>query len=745
MAEKVDLSLFVERLDDGNERVELAVDGGERGLSLGEIESRLAALPGLATARLNLTTRRLVLTWSAGAFEPSLALELLDELGLRAYPLTIDRSEEQETRYANWLLKCLGVAGFAAMNIMLLSVSVWSGNVSDITPETRDFFHWTSALIALPAIAYAGQPFFVSALRALRQRELNMDVPISLGILLALCMSVYETWSHAEHAYFDSAVMLVLFLLAGRTLDHMMRRKTRAAASNLASLKGDTAHRMGADDALVTVPVAALQPGDRVFVKPGERVPADAIILSGRSAIDDSALTGETLPRDVAPGERVHAGGLNGEGALTLRVTSAASGSVLDEVERLLQQAAEAKSRYLRLADRVSRMYAPVVHVTAFATAIGWLLVGASLHKAIIIAIAVLIITCPCALALAVPAVQVVATGALFRSGVLLNASDALERIATVDTVVFDKTGTLTLPEPRVANRGDVEADLFAAATRLALSSRHPLAMAVARDASERRPYADAVEERGRGVRAIVDGVELRLGSRDFCDAAHLPAAAEGVSTIFVRRGADVARLEVRQSLRADARETVAALKARGLDLVILSGDRPEPVAAVAAELGIAEWRGGVTPAEKIAFIKELKAKGRKPLMVGDGLNDAPALAAASASISPIAAVDIARAQADAVFLGERLAPVLSALETSHLAHRLMRENLAISVFYNVFAVPLAVLGFVTPLIAAAAMSGSSLVVTLNALRARPRAKARAQAQAGPATPATRQEPSWTS
>lgn len=744
MAEKVDLSLFVERLDDGAERVELAVDGGERGLSLGEIESRLAALPGLATARLNLTTRRLVLTWSAGAFDPALALDLLEELGLRAYPLTIDRSEEQETRYANWLLKCLGVAGFAAMNIMLLSVSVWSGNVSDITPETRDFFHWTSALIALPAVAYAGQPFFVSALRALRQRELNMDVPISLGIVLALCMSVYETWSHAEHAYFDSAVMLVLFLLAGRTLDHMMRRKTRAAASNLASLKGDTAHRMGVDDALVTVPVAALQLGDRVFVKPGERVPADAIILSGRSAVDDSALTGETLPREVAPGERVHAGGLNGEGALTLRVTAAASGSVLDEVERLLQQASEAKSRYLRLADRVSRKYAPVVHVTALATAIGWLLVGAGLHKAIVIAIAVLIITCPCALALAVPAVQVVATGALFRSGVLLNSGDALERIATVDTVVFDKTGTLTLPEPRVANRGEIAPDLFATATRLALSSRHPLAMAAARDAVERRPYADAIEERGQGVRAIVDGVEIRLGSRAFCDAAHLPAGAEGASVIFVRRGADVARLDIRQSLRVDARETVAALKALGLDLVILSGDRPEPVAAVAADLGIADWRGGVTPAQKIAFVEELKAKGRKPLMVGDGLNDAPALAAASASISPIAAVDLARAQADAVFLGERLAPVLFALRTSRLANRLMRENLAISVLYNLVAVPLAVLGYVTPLIAAAAMSGSSLVVTLNALRARPRAQTQAAPQAASAA-ATRQEPSWTS
>jgi Cu2+-exporting ATPase len=718
MVETVDYSLFVDRPGDGLSRIEFAVEGGEAPLSLGAIERTLAALPGLDDARLNLTKRRVTLAWRDAAFDPATAIAALRELGVRSHPLRVDHGEEAETRHAQWLLKCLGVAAFATMNIMLLSVSVWAGNASDISPETRDFFHWLSALIAIPAVAYAGQPFFRSAAAALGRRELNMDVPISLGVLLAVGMSLYETANHAEHAYFDSATMLLLFLLAGRFLDQSMRRRTRAAAGNLAALKGETARRLGAGDEPVTVPVAALQPGDRVVVRPGERIPADGVVLSGASTLDDSVITGETARRPVAAQDRVHAGGLNFEGALVVEVTAAAADSLLDEIERLVDRAADAKSRTLRLADRVARRYAPVVHVTAFATAVGWMLAGAGVHTAIVTAIAVLIITCPCALALAVPAVQVVASGALFRAGVLLNASDALERCAGVDTIVFDKTGTLTLPKPGVANRADVAPDLLAAAGRLAQSSRHPLALALAREARDRRPLPDATEEPGRGVRATIEGAEARLGSPAFCDVA-APGPAAG-STICFRLGERTAVFAIRQTLRPEAVETAQALAGMGLRLIILSGDAPAAVAPIAETLRIAEARGGLKPADKIAAVEALKAEGRKVLMVGDGLNDAPALAAADASLSPIAAVDLARAQADAVFLGETLAPVADMLRVSRKAMALMRQNLGIAVVYNVIAVPLAILGYVTPLVAAAAMSGSSIIVTLNALRAGP-------------------------
>jgi Cu2+-exporting ATPase len=718
MAETIDLSLFVERRD-GAAHIDLAVEGIACGACIRRIESGIKALPGVLDARLNFANRRLAVDWREADLDAAHVVAALERIGYRAHPFRPERAELDEARHAAWLMRCLAVAGFAAMNIMLLSVSVWSGNVTDMTPETRDFFHWVSALIALPAAAYAGRPFFASAVAALRARRLNMDVPISLGVILALGMSVVETIGHATHAYFDSAIMLLFFLLCGRYLDHAMRRKTRAVAGNLAALKAETAHRIGDTGEVVAVPAAALAPGDRLLVRPGERIPADGTVLGGTSEIDDSLVIGETARRAVAAGAVVYAGSTNFSGALTLRVTAAGAGTLIDEVERLLDKAVAARSRYRRLADRAARFYAPVVHATAALTALGWLAAGATLHDAVVTAIAVLIITCPCALALAIPAVQVVASGALFRRGIILNAGDAIERLAEVDTVVLDKTGTLTLPEPRVANAAEIDADLLKLAARLALSSRHPLAVAVAREAHDKWPLDGAVEEPGQGVRAIIDGVEARLGSPAFCgvDAAALPDAA-GTSVIAFACGDRHALLAVRQQLRSDTAATVAALTARGLNIRIMSGDRPAAVAPVAAALGIAQWRAGMKPAEKIAAIEGLAASGRRVLMVGDGINDAPALAASHVSLSPISAADLAQAQADAVFLGDRLAPVVDAVRIAVRARALMRQNLWLAVIYNAIAVPVAIAGMATPLIAAIAMSGSSLLVTLNALRA---------------------------
>lgn len=717
-ADRVDYSLFVEQRGDGVSRIDLALES-EGDIAINQIERELRATPGLDEARLNLTRRRLTLGWRSDDFDPQTAIRLLEGFGVRAHPIRVDRGEEAAARHAQWLLKCLAVAAFAMMNIMLLSVSVWAGNETGISTETRDFFHWLSALIAVPAAGYAIQPFLRSAVAALKRGELNMDVPISLGVVLAIAMSIYETAHSARDAYFDSAMMLLMFLLAGRYLEQAMRRRTRAAAGNLTALKGETARRLAADGSAVTVPVAALAAGDVVQLRPGERSPADGVVASGASSFDDGLITGETLLRPVRAGDSVYAGGLNGEGALTVRVTRGGAHSLIDEIERLLEQAADAKSRTLRLVDRVARLYAPMVHVAAAGTAIVWLILGATLHDALVTAIAVLIITCPCALALAVPAVQVVASGALFRGGVLLNAGDALERVAECDVVVFDKTGTLTTPHAVLVDRDAAPAQALAMAGRLAQSSRHPLALALAREAADRRPYDEAREEPGRGVVAMIDGVEARLGARDFCGLPPAEDDASARSAIAFRRGDVTALFHVRQTLRADAAQTVAALKALGLDVMILSGDAAAPVAEAARALDVADWAAAMKPADKIARIAQLRAAGRKPLMVGDGLNDAPALAAAHASLSPIAAVDLARAQADAVFLGERLGPVVSCVRMSRRAMGLMRQNLAIAVIYNVIAVPLAMMGHLTPLLAAAAMSGSSVIVTLNALRAR--------------------------
>jgi len=377
----------------------------------------------------------------------------------------------------------------------------------------------------------------------------------------------------------------------------------------------------------------------------------------------------------------------------------------------------------VQLADRASRLYAPVVHITAALTMLGWVALGASWHDAIVTAIAVLIITCPCALGLAIPAVQTVVAGAMFREGVLINSGDAIERVSSVDTVVFDKTGTLTLPDLDVVNARNIPEDVFQLAGRLALASRHPVAAAVAGAAGARAPLSGAVEEPGRGVRAVVDGVEVRLGSPSFCNADGLAneilSGDPEVSVVAFRRGDQCHVFAVRQQLRADAADAIAALKSRGIAVELLSGDREQAVQHAAQELGVSVWRAGVTPAEKIARIEQLKRQGRKVMMVGDGMNDAPSLAAATVSMSPVSATHLSQATADLVFMGKALSPVVAAIDYSRKAVALMKQNIWLAVGYNALAVPVAIMGLATPLIAAAAMSGSSVLVMLNAMRAR--------------------------
>lgn len=714
-----DLSGYVQSRADGTE-IDFAVEGILCGACIGVIERAVARMAGAPEARVNYTTRRLHVRWTEANFEPADVARVLAPLGYIVRPFDLAEADDEDTRRLRALVRCLAISGFAAMNVMLLSVSVWAGNVSDIDVNTRDMFHWISALIALPAAFFSGQPFFRSAFGALRARSLNMDVPISVGICLALAMSVLETATHAHQAYYESALMLMFFLLAGRVLDHTMRVRTRAVVNNFASLRAYQAFRLGPDGAITEVPVKALRRGDVVLVHPGEKFPIDGKVVSGSSEIDDSLVTGESRYRKIEPGDPVYAGSLNLSGSVRAEVHAAGSDTLLQEIERLLETASTGRSRYVLLADRVARYYAPAVHLGALLTGIGWLSVGASLHDAIVAAIAVLIVTCPCALALAIPAVHVVTSGTLFRRRLLLRNSDALERLADVDTIVFDKTGTLTRPEPGIANRADVPAALLATAARLALSSRHALARGIAAEARAQAPFENVVEEPGRGVRTNVDGEEVRLGSLEFCGVE--TKGFEGdrrLSVIAVRQGTKSCVLQLRQVIRPDAAACIQWLKAKGLRLEILSGDTVLAVCHIATQLGIDAAQGAVKPAEKVRHLEALRDQGRRVLMVGDGLNDAPALAFAHASLSPSTAADISQSVADAIFLGEDLQPVCDAIGGSRRAMQLMRENLWLAVLYNLFAVPLAIFGVLTPLLAAAGMSASSLIVTFNALRAR--------------------------
>jgi Cu2+-exporting ATPase len=618
------------------------------------------------------------------------------------------------------LLKRVGVAGFAAANIMLLSVSVWSGATGDLPPSAQSLFHWLSALIALPAVAYAGQPFFRSAAQALRSRRLNMDVPISLGVTLATAMSLYETLRGSEQVYFDAAVTLLFFLLVGRTLDQRMRARAAGAAANLLGLRGTAATVVAPDGSTARVSTRQLLPGMRVLTAAGERFAADGRIVEGRGEVDESLITGETLPRAVAPGDLVYAGTVNLSGPMLTEATATDQNTLLNEIARLMSAAEQARGRYVRLADRAAQLYAPAVHILGLTTFLGWLLTGHGWETALTAAVAVLIITCPCALALAVPAVQVAATSRLFGKGVLVKAADGLERLAEVDTVVFDKTGTLTLGEPALAHPCAVNRETLAQAAALAAASRHPYARAVVRAATAAglavRPADNVREVPGHGLeRAVTDGGTERLGSAAWCGVD----AALGETAPVWYRASDgtTVGFELKDRLRPDAGEVVGRLQDACYATELLSGDRAAAVAPAAAGSAIRSWKAGQLPGDKIARLEELKAEGRKVLMVGDGLNDAPALAAAHASLSPASAADISQTAADAVVQGDRLAPILETLAVARAARRMALQNFAIALCYNCVFVPLAVAGFVTPLIAAVAMSASSIAVTANAVR----------------------------
>lgn len=707
---------YVRHHADGSDEVGLIVEDADCGACLVEIEDALRQINGVTRARVNLALRRLSVAWNPAQLTAADIAVALSRLGYRATPYDpslLDRLADDEDRR---LLRAMAVAGFAGANIMLLSVSVWAGHDGSMLDSTRALFHWLSALIAIPVVAYSGRPFFRSAARALAAGRVNMDVPISLGVLLAVGASVFETVRNGQHAYFDAAVMLLFFLLIGRYLDQRLRARARDIAGNVLALRGIAATVIAADGSRHAVPAAELTPGMRVAIAAGDRIPADGVIAAGRADIDESILTGESRARTADSGHEVYAGTLCLNGALELRVARPERTSLIAEIGRLMETAGQHRSAYTRLADRWARGYAPTVHVLAAGTYAAWLAVGAGWHTALMCAIAVLIITCPCALGLAVPAVQVVAVGRLLKQGLIVKAGDALERLAEVDSVVLDKTGTVTSGELALIDDGGAAPALLAAAAGAATGSRHPLARALVRAVPTRRAVSDVREVAGCGIEALVDGRRLRVGSRAWCAASG--RADDACSELWLAwDGAAPVRLRFADTMRADAGALVARLQSAGLSVELLSGDHDAAVAAAARATAVSDYRAGVRPAEKISRLSELAGAGRKVLMVGDGLNDAPALAAAHVSLSPATAADVSQSAADIILLGAGIAPIGDAIVTARLARRRMVENFALAIAYNMIAVPIAMLGLATPLVAAVAMSGSSLIVSLNALR----------------------------
>ncbi|MDT9598512.1 heavy metal translocating P-type ATPase [Sphingosinicella rhizophila] len=674
---------------------------------ISKIERGLEPVAGIAAARVNFTSRHVAVDHLPELSLPDIQAEIAN-LGFEAQPIPSAGAQPGSSE-TGALIRATAVAGFAAMNVMLLSVSVWSG----ASGVTKDLFHAISALIAIPTVAYSGRVFFKSAWRALRHGRTNMDVPISIGVLLVTAMSLFETLTGGPHAYFDGAVMLLFFLLLGRLLDSVMRDRARNGIASLLKQRAAGALVLKEGGASEWIEAERLAPGMRIMVAAGERLAADGIVEAGASSMDSSLLTGESVPKRIAAGDEVHAGTMNMGAPLTVRVTAAGPDTVIADMARLMEQAGQGRSRYVRIADRAARLYAPTVHALAAASFLTWLAMGAGWHQALLVATAVLIITCPCALGLAVPVAQVVAAGALMRIGILVKDGSALERLAEADRILFDKTGTLTLGRPEPVNLDAVPANLKPILLGLARASRHPLSQSLRRSLEREGIMAAELtglaEEPGFGVRAFDKAVAVSLGR---------PARSTGdaLATSFtVGDGAPIL-LHFRDAIRPDAAAMLKRLEAMGLEASIVSGDRPAAVLPVARALRLTA-QTGMQPRDKLDAIARLSGGGHKVLMVGDGLNDGPALAAGHASMAPASASDVGQTAADMIFLGDSLAPVAAAIRLARRTMRIVGQNFAIAIGYNIIAVPLAFAGLVTPLVAALAMSGSSIIVVGNALR----------------------------
>ena len=693
----------------------LAVEGMHCAGCAFKIEKLLNANENV-NARVNVTERRLTLVWQGDKKRANEMLQSATRLGFRFSPVQdADAAEEKQTRE---ILRCMAAAGFAAGNVMVFSFALWFSSRADMGGTTRDMMHWFAALISLPAVVYAGRPFFASAWQTIRGGHTNMDVPISVALLLTTGVSLLETLRGSEHVYFDSVTMLLFLLLVGRYLDARARTRTRHAAADLLSLMDGTATVMNGMDTR-RLPAKDITAGMELLVAKGEKVLADGTATC-EVLVDASIITGETLPQALQPGDKLLAGMINLDAPFRMVADKAQQDSLIGDIVALMQKAEQGNAHYVRLADRISSWYTPVVHALALGAFLYWMFWGGMpWQPALMIAVTVLIITCPCALGLAVPVAQVVAGSRLFEAGVLLKSADALERLDKIDTVIFDKTGTLTTGHIVFENAAAFSAEERRIMASMAAQSRHPLSQAVARAETVQMAGLAVEEISGKGLKAVYEGETCLLGSAAFVDVK--TESKDYKIEMWFRKGhAPASRLVFTDTLFPDAAVEIAQMKKR-YRVMMMSGDRYAVTADVAGKLGIDIFYAAVNPKEKFDILEAEMKKGHHVLMVGDGLNDAAALSFASVSMSPSTALDIAQNAADVVYQKPGIAAVRHVLEAGRKTQNIVRQNFAMALLYNLCAVPLAMMGIVTPLVAAIAMSTSSLFVTANALRLRRR------------------------
>jgi len=687
-------------------------------------ERHVGRLPGVLEFSVNYSTQRARVRWDERQIHLSDILKAISAIGYLAHPYDPRHQAKVHERERGRALRRLAVAGLGMMQVMMLAVALYAGEDQGMSPDMMHFLRWVSLVIATPVVWYAGWPFFSGAWRDLRQRRLGMDVPVALAVGGTYVASLIATVSRSGEVYFESATMFVFFLLLGRFLEMGARQCASAAVESLATLLPALATRLEADGSETRGGVAELVPGDRVRIRPGETVPADGAILRGTSSVDESLLTGESLPRARRPGEALIGGAVNVESPLDMRVTRVGQDTVLSGIQRLLDRAQSEKPRIARLAEMGTGWFVLGVLLLAAGAALVWWQIEPV--RAFWVAVAVLVVSCPCALALATPVAMTASTGQLTRRGVITTRGHALETLARIDTLVFDKTGTLTEGELRleqVTPLGTLPAGrCHALAAALEQGSEHPLARAIVVDAPQAGPVEQLQATPGRGVAGEIDGVAYRVGNlefvRELSGAASVPQPVPGHSPVYLgSAGGLLAVLTLSDQLRPDAAQTVAGLIEQGIEVRLFSGDEPATAQRVAEQLGIEQVRGGLLPADKLARLRELQAQGRTVAMVGDGVNDAPVLSGAHVSIAMASGVELARNSADMILQANRLTPLLDAVVQARATLRIIHQNIGWALGYNLVALPVAAAGLLTPWLAALGMSLSSLLVVLNALR----------------------------
>ncbi len=737
---------FVQELGETRD-INLLVEGIHCAACVWLIENSLQAMPGVPEARVNLSGRRLHIKWDNSRQKLSNIIQHLGQIGYAAVPYDPETAEGRLQRENRELLYRMAFAAFAMMNLLWVSIALYSGADKG---EYRSLFHWVGFALATPTLLYSGYPFFKGAWLGLRSLYLGMDLPIAIGAGITYLYSVYVTVSGSTtgEVYYDTVVNFLFVILVGRYLEAISKRQAVASTQRLLDLQPRVATVLRDADEEEIVPIRSVKKGDLVLVRPGERIPVDGVVVAGGSTIDESMLTGEAEGVEKGIGDQVSAGTINGSGVLRVQVEGLLKDTALGRIIRLVEEAQASKAPIQRLSDRIVPWFVAITIGLATATLLWWL--DSGFEHALMAATAVLIITCPCAFGLATPMAIAVASGSGARNGILVKNGEVLEILSTIDHFVFDKTGTLTegcmsLTSIHTATDGwDAGSGhemppeirrLLGDLAALERYSEHPVAGAVLNAAAAQGldgalPQVEAFSARpGAGVSGRLAGRQLLAGTSAWLDAEGIrrePAldreAARldelGITTLrFAVDGREVALIGVEDRVRDDAPALIAALKADGMRVTMLSGDRRRTAESIASRLGGMEVIAEVLPAQKDQVIAGLQADGHRVAMVGDGVNDAPALVRADVGIALGSGTDVSIASADIVLISSELEKVRLAAALSRRTLRTIRQNIGISITYNLIMVPLAMAALVTPLVAAISMPISSLLVIGNAAR----------------------------